>query len=130
MSQPPTPIITHSSGIRAEVHTDDWAREVTFDASLWFHQAAPQEIRDLAGCDWGGDYPADAVALWFERRDPEVEDLFEYLRNAREALDAAGADGIGFECHVDEGDALAWLRQHRPDVFAELSLPPRPDGPD
>ncbi len=27
-------------------------------------------------------------------------------------------DGIGFECHVDEGDALAWLRQHRPEVFA------------
>src|SRR5437879_738008 len=76
MSRPP---------IEAEVHSDDGVHEVTFDAALWFAQATDDEIRDLAKCGWGGDYPADAVALFFEDSDPgdgAVAELFAYLHHA------------------------------------------------
>lgn len=98
--------------IRAEVFSDDRIYEIKFDAAKWFEQADPSALRDLASCEWGGDYPADNVAEFFiNDKNSNVADLFDYLHR----LHAHGKI-MGFECYVNEVDALAWLQTHRPEV--------------
>jgi hypothetical protein len=104
--------------IDAEVHTDDHAAETHFDAVKWFEQASDDEIKSLAGCDWGGDYPADAVAQFMESRDDYVADVFEYLETYN---NGARRETIGFECHVDSDDALCWLKKNRPELFKQIT---------
>jgi len=94
--------------IRANVHTDDRHYDVNFDATAWFEQASDQEIVELADCGWGEDYPADAVAEFMADQNQEIERLFEYVSH--------GKDPIGFECSVNERDARAWLKEHRPQM--------------
>lgn len=97
--------------IHAHTHTDDWMYDIRFDATAWFEQADVSEIFALYSCGWGGNYPADAVVEWFDGEGtvPEICDMFRYIRMR------AGKPGeTGFECHIDEGEAVAWLNQHRP----------------
>ncbi len=100
--------------VRAECHSNDFAFEYNFDASPWFEQAAAKQIVDLGNCGWGGDYPADAVALWMAYHDDRLGMLFTYLELA------AKSHTVGFECHVDEGDAAHWLAINRPQLLAEI----------
>jgi hypothetical protein len=102
-----------SCPVRAEVHTDDHRMEVDFDASPWFVQATNEDIAALAKIDWGGDYAADAVALFMEARHTGVEDLFAYLAK-RPTM--GKDDPVGFECHVNADDARQWLATHRPEL--------------
>lgn len=87
--------------VSAETHDDDRLFETPFDASAWFAAASDAEILALAACEWGRDYAADAVALWFDGRHAEITAMFSFKRS-------------GFECTVDRSDALAWIQQHRP----------------
>ena len=98
--------------IHAEVHSDDYRHQVDFDALPWFEQATDEEIVALAACGWGGDYEADEVALFFEDKNPAIAVLLDHCR---------AADECGFECHVDEADALAWVRKHRPALEERLA---------
>lgn len=104
--------------IRAEVHTDNLAIEVEFDATAWFKQATDAQILALAECEFGGDYPADEVARFYDDspldQDKRIELLFDYL-----AL-KMGGEPCGFECHVNEEDALAWLLDNRPKLRAKV----------
>jgi hypothetical protein len=102
-----------AAGISAEAHTDDRAVEVKFDATPWFKQADPEEIISLANAEWGGDYPADEVAIWMSDSNGELADLFKYIEivNRRKQHET-----VGFECHVDEAPARQWLAANRPDV--------------
>ena len=95
--------------IKAECHADDQVLRATFDATPWFEQASCEDIGKLAACDWGGDYPADEVAQFMAEQDGEVRKMFQYL-------DIVG--NLGFECHVDRDDAIAWLRMFRHAVAA------------
>jgi len=95
--------------IHAECHSDDHVVEVKFDATAWFEKATDEEIKALAACDWGGDYPGDAVAEWMAEHDASVKALFDYL-----AL--RPKEPLGFECHVDATDALAWIKANRPSL--------------
>lgn len=90
--------------IRAEVHSDDYAAAARFDATAWFEQALDDEIHGLMACHYGGDYAADAVAEWSASLFDEVADVFHYDELAR----------VGFECHVNEDDAEAWIAANRP----------------
>lgn len=94
--------------IRAEAHTDDFAATAKFDATPFFREAALESIVALSDCGWGGDYPADEVARHCQSLDgyEDVAEVFE-----------ATGNGVGFECHVHEPDALGWLKEHRNDVF-------------
>jgi hypothetical protein len=100
--------------ITAEVHSDDYIHEANFDATKWFEQASDEEILALARCEWGFDYPADYVAKFFEGKNHELDDLFEYCRKKH---------GVGFECSVEAGPALAWIERNRPHLTAEASVP-------
>jgi hypothetical protein len=105
--------------VRAECHSDDYAWQVPFDAAPWFAQATDGEILDLAACGWGGDYPADAVARFFEPLNAEIAGLFEYLwrQGGRQV-------GPGFECRVEAAYAVRWVRRHRPHLFRYPALAP------
>lgn len=112
--------------IKAEVHSDDHNIEVEFDAVPWFQQATDDEILDLAGCGWGGDYPADAVARFFsdsnsvgDALNQDIAGLFDYLEIIKN--DPFKEDQSGFECHVDEASAMKWLETNRPALFQQLS---------
>ena len=104
--------------IPAEAHSDDRAIEAAFDALPWFSQASDQAILDLAACEWRGDYPADDVAIWTAEDDSENEGLtalFAYLPVVRKVRD------VGFECSVESGPALAWLKANRPALAAQVA---------
>ena len=99
--------------IRAECHSDDRAVEVPFDAYPWFAQASDNDIRALAACDWGGDYPADDVAEFAAGSNSDVQELFSYLGFRK-------SEPCGFECNVNSQDALGFLRAARPFLHDEL----------
>lgn len=100
--------------VRAEVHTDDHVHEVDFDAAGWFAAATDDQIDDLREIDWGGDYAADLVAELFDGTHPGVTELFRYL-----SVIQGSEKACGFECHVNGGDAEAWVRANRPALAAK-----------
>jgi hypothetical protein len=104
--------------IPAECHSDDYNVECKFDAVDWFKQAKPDQIVALASCGWGGDYPADEVAIWQADRDPEIAFMFKYLQAIRN--DRTKKDLRGFECHVAPAEAREWLKTNAPTVLAEI----------
>jgi hypothetical protein len=102
--------------IKANAWSDDHNIEVDFDATPWFEGASSKEILDLAACDWRGDYPADAVAMFMADQVPELADLFKYLEII--AKDPLKKDLGGFECAVEAKCARQWIRAHRPNILA------------
>jgi hypothetical protein len=101
--------------IPAECHSDDHIVEAEFDALPWFKQASDKEIIDLAKVEWGGDYEADDVADFCRNESWDVAAMFNYLDTV------AGTDkAVGFECHVVEAAAMAWLQVNRPTVHQKI----------
>jgi hypothetical protein len=107
---------TDAPEIAAEVHSDDHVFEVPFKANRWFASASPDDICKLAKAGWGGDEPADRVALELAPCNEEIEALYTYLE-LKNSVQHAG-ETIGFEVHVDEDSAREWLRIHRPYILA------------
>lgn len=96
--------------ISAEAHSDDWQREIRFDATPYFVQASDHDLVELVKCGFGGDYPADYLMLHFEETLPDVDSLLAWSR---------GDGDTGFECHVDEREATRWLARFRPQVLEQ-----------
>lgn len=101
--------------VTAKAHSDDHLYSVEFDAAPWFEQARLGQIMELHGIEWKGDYAADAVAEFFESTNPDIAELLEYTRRTQGTSHACG-----FECSVDADEAMAWLKEHRDDVWAVL----------
>lgn len=101
--------------ISSKAHSDDYHFEIEFNAAGWFAQADDDKILGLSSINWGGDEEADVVALFFESANAELADMFDYCRST-----ARSRNAIGFECNVDEEDAMAWLKIHRPGVWARI----------
>lgn len=99
--------------IYAEVHDDAHLTKVEFDAALWFAQATDSQIARLHDIGWTGDEPSDVVAEFFESRNKDIEDMFDFCRATKNTRNQ-----IGFECSVDEDSAMDWLKQHRPGLWA------------
>ena len=106
--------------IRAKVWSDDHEHVAAFDATPWFEQATGDQIEALAACGWTRDYPADDVALFFDRTHPHVTKVLDYIYDVNTADGDAG--DMGFECAVHPRDAREWLLMHRPGVLLALSF--------
>lgn len=104
--------------IPAETHSDDYQFQIEFDALAWFEQASDNELTALAECGFGGDYPADAVAEFFEDR-PEGQEIAAMLDYSRASVRGI-SETVGFECHVDQAAAERWIKAHRPEIAAKL----------
>jgi hypothetical protein len=101
--------------VSAEAHSDDHHVEIDFDATPWFVQASDKKIQELIQIDFGGDLASDSVAEFFE--ETTTKRLFEYLS----FKPTMGSDErVGFECHVDEQEAMAWLRANRPHLISNI----------
>ena len=101
--------------VKAECHSDDRICECPFNAIPWLKKATYKEIKALHLCGWGGDYPADEVAIYMAGKNEDVAFMFKYI----EKKNKAGED-IGFECHVDKDEALAWLNKSRNKLYTRL----------
>jgi len=103
--------------VAASVHSDDRLYEAHFNAGVWLSRASDEAIRALHEIGFRGDYAADAVAEYFERTNPDIAAVFEYCRRSQ----SRGREGVGFECVVDEAEAMGWLKAHRPRLHAEFA---------
>ena len=104
--------------IRAECHTVDNERSVTFDATPWFEEIDAESIVRLARRNWLSPWVADAL----ESR-TGYEPLRELLQYARDKLQRESREDpswSNFECRVDGAQALAWLAENRPEVAKRL----------
>lgn len=112
MGDPPEVIVP------ADVNTDDHQHREAFDAVCWFQYASDDAIVALAKCGWGGDYPADDVARYIAEKDVMGMDCpVGHLLRIAERTEAGL---LGFECHVNKERALAWLKENRTNLFADL----------
>jgi hypothetical protein len=102
--------------VPAKAYTDDRVIEVSFDAATWFQAATDVEIVQLAQCGYGGDYPADNVAIALATENEDLAELHRYLERRVDTRNECG-----FECHVDPAAALAWITQHRPALLGQLA---------
>ena len=102
--------------VRAKAHSDDRLLEVSFIANEWMTDASDEALLELAGAGWTGCEGADSVALSAESAgDSGIGALLDYVRRTKDRINP-----IGFECSVDESDAMAWLCQHRPETFRRI----------
>lgn len=98
-----------SPSIQAEAWPDDRPFSVGFDANRYFAQASDEELRGLAAVDFCHDDYSDDVVRFTASFDSRVQRVFDYLEVA---------DKGGFECAVNEVDAMRWLKAHREGVWA------------
>ena len=103
--------------VHAQAHSNDRKIQAKFDAARWFAQATDDDVLKLYRTGSGGDYAADAVAEFMADHDPDTKAMFDYNL----LLQRAGDQDCGFECHVDPRDAIAWIKEHRPGLYAQIS---------
>jgi hypothetical protein len=100
--------------IRASCHTADNALSFEFDATPWFREADPQSILHIAERDWSSAWIAESLEArpGYER----LHQLIDYAVHRLREESLEDPSWATFECVVDGSDAMAWLRQERPDV--------------
>ena len=103
--------------VRTKAHSDDRKIQPHFDAARWFAQALDDDVLKLYRAGWGGDYAADAVAEFMADHDANTKAMFDYNL----ILQQSGCQDCGFECHVDPKDAMVWIKEHRPGLYAQIS---------
>jgi len=103
--------------VQAECHSDDRVIEVDFDATPWFVHASHKELIELARCGFGGDYPADEVAIWMSEEKDDIAEMFTYIRlvNKKRIKNM-----IGFECYVNRDQALEWIAKNIPTIYKRV----------
>jgi hypothetical protein len=104
--------------VPAECHSDDHVCECPFDAVSWLKKATTKKIVALSDCGWGGDYAADDVAMYMAGKNDNISFMFKYLEHKNKGK----KEHIGFECHVQETEARAWLQKNRPLIFKKLPI--------
>lgn len=104
--------------VEGKAWLDNQAASVAFDSSTWLISASESEVLDLAGCDWRGDYGADAVAQGMALLDWRVAEFF----GVHSYLNQFSNEPIGFECCVDEDAALDFLKEHRNDLYWKVMV--------
>ena len=116
-------LATLGTPVAAETHDDRRVYKARFDARPFLAQASVDEVRGLIECGWRGDYPADRVAehMAEEMGDDEVRAVLDY---ATRLVDN------GFECVVEASQAVAWLRDHRPETLAQALAETKMDTSD
>lgn len=102
--------------IKGTIRSDDGNESADFDALPWFQRASDAELVALARKDYGGDYEADEVA-----RNTEDEGIARVLDYCAHDDDGNRiTDPVGFEVHIDEEAARAWIDEYRPHLGARI----------
>lgn len=85
---------------------------VEFDAAPWFQQASDHEISTLRKQGWCGS-GAETVVAHISRSHARLATMLDYCDQHHN-----DPKPIGFECSVDEDEALRWLKRERPALWA------------
>jgi len=104
--------------IRGTCHTVDDGLTVEFNATPWFEEADPASIMHVAGQEWSSPWIADGL----EKR-PGYERLHELIDYATNRLGLESLEDPTFptyECSANGPEAIAWLKETRPDVAAVI----------
>ncbi|WP_087864072.1 hypothetical protein [Comamonas thiooxydans] len=104
--------------VMTKLTSDDGVAKAEFNAALWFYQASVEDLVELQQCGWNCDYPADAIAHFFEVKLNEVGNVFGHINRVNQ--DSFDDRMTGFQVVVDAQAAKAWLAVHRPAVAAKL----------
>lgn len=104
--------------IEAKLISDDKVFVATFDAEEYFKQASTESLRELVECGFGGDYPADEVAEFFQGKNADVDAVFDYVARISDLPSKKNVSG--FECYVDGDHAVSWLKKNRPAALSSL----------
>lgn len=96
--------------ISATFASDDGRHKFVFDATPYFERATDDDITDLHKIGWGGDYAADNVAWSLAEENPEI----------LAALDYCQENDVGFEVHIKGHQAMIWLADTKPALYAVL----------
>lgn len=94
--------------------------EYTFDATPWFAQADDEDLVTVAtsGRDsWGPSDASDEVAEYCGLSDERLAARFRLLH----ALEDANLNECGSDVELDEDEATAWVRAHRPHLLPRLT---------
>ncbi len=102
----------------AEARSDDGEAGCHFDALAYFQQASDDDLEKLAGCGFGGNYPADDIAYFYEAEDRRVSDMLRHCEQLQD--DPEAEDHSGFEVRVEPRAALDWIRVKRPALYERL----------
>lgn len=106
--------------VSGTVYSDDRVINLTVDVRPFLETATKDDIETLATEDWCFSESADAVAYTLEGLgDPGAGRLFWYLGMKPGGV---GKEQVGFSVEVDGSEALAWLKEHRPELHAELDI--------
>ncbi len=90
--------------VQGDVRTDNDHFHAQFNAIPYLQQASVGDLRKLADCNFQSDYPADDVAWWMRDIDNDVACVMYEVES----------DSLGFEVHINEDMARAWLDAARP----------------
>ncbi len=101
----------------AEIHTDDRAFEVKFEATRYFEQASDEALKKLVYEGYGNCDSADLIGEWAADHNLKVAELFDYLG----ILNRHRATGdVGYEVTVNSQEAREWIKANRPSLRALL----------
>jgi hypothetical protein len=100
--------------ITSVIDTEDGQMEFQgVDVTSWFEKASDEAILDIAERGWGSG------SLW------ETHDVAESVSDvddgAAQAFAHARANDVNVSCAIDAGEALAWLRRHRPTLATQVA---------
>lgn len=105
--------------IKAECHSDDYNVQVAFDAVPWFERVTYKQVEELAKVGWKNDYPADEVAIDMAKHIEAIADMFKYIEIIRK--NPCNKKFGGFECAIDEEDAMLWLKNNEPVWYRDIN---------
>ena len=88
------------------------ATELTVDATEWLEEATGEEIVALAEEEWEGS-ELEEVVTFLEPTHPEIVPIRAYCYTAN----------LEPEVELDGEAAASWLKEHRPEIFAQLPDP-------
>lgn len=102
--------------VHAEMHLSGFNAKASFAANRALAVADDDQLVELGVEDFFGCEASDRIAETEARWNHEIARLFDLLY----LLGDVGVETFGFECRISQGEAMAWLKRHRPSVWARI----------
>jgi len=102
--------------VSAEMYLSGFQARASFNANRALAAADDDQLIELGLWDFSGCEASDRIAEAEAQWNHEIQRLFDLLW----LLGDVGVETFGFECKLHEGETMAWIKQHRPAVWARI----------